>query len=147
MGGRMTGRKRGFSLLEVTVSLVTVLVFASVSLPMANTTINTYRLRSDTHQVAAQCQNTRFLAISSNVPHRLHLNGNVIEIQKLVSGTYTRVDSYRLSQGITVSSAWSADPVFSPRGTVSSSASVTFASNAGATRTVSISVTGLVHEQ
>lgn len=143
----MSRNSKGFSLTETMVSMGIALVLTTASLPMADSTLILYRLRNDSHQIAAQCQNARFLAVAGNVSHRLHMNGSVLEVQKLAGGGYTTVQSYRLSAGISVAAGWSSDPVFSPRRTVLPAASITLANSKGAKRTVSVSVTGVVREQ
>ena len=113
-----SNRVRGFSLVELLVSMSIAMVLIAVSFPMATTTLDTYRLHNDARQIAAQCQNARLLAIASNISHRLHRNGNAIELQKRAGASYTLVESFQLAGGISVTGPWSADPVFSPRGTV-----------------------------
>ncbi|MBI4460681.1 MAG: hypothetical protein HY648_11560 [Acidobacteria bacterium] len=143
----MRERQKGFSVVELMVSTAMVLVLSVVSLPMANTGVERYRLYNDAQRLAAECQRARFLAISTNFSHRLHINGDSVELQKRVNGAYTVVDSFGLSTGVSLASAWAADPIFSPRGTVSTAADVTLASRDGLQRTVRISVLGRVTQQ
>lgn len=133
-------------MLELVINTAILLVLSAISLPLTSTSLRTYRLRNDSHQIAAQFQNARFMAISSNVQHRLHWDGPTLQVQKLSAGSYVTVDSYALTNGLHVSSAWTTDPVINPRGLVTPAASVTLA-NGSKTRTVSVSVIGLVTEQ
>ena len=138
---------RGFTLIEFLANLSVVMTLSAISFPMVATSLDTYRLRHDTRQLAAQCQNARFLAIASNVSHRVHWSGSRVEIQRRTAGGYTTLEHFFFSPGITVVSAWDADPVFTPRGTVSPSAAITLENQHATRRTVSISVIGRVTEQ
>ena len=138
---------RGFSLVELLVNLGVVMTLSAVSFPMVTTSLDTYRLRHDARQLAARCQNARFLAISSNISHRLHWSGTRMEVQRRTAGSYTTVEFFWFSPGVAVVSAWEADPVFSPRGTVAPSATITLENPRAMRRTVSISVIGRVTEQ
>lgn len=139
---------RGYSLIEFAVSTSIAVLLSAVSFPSVTTSLETYRLRHDARKVVAQCQNARFRAISSNLSHRLHLNGTTLEVQRRTTGGgYTTVESSPLASGTQIQSAWSQDPVFSPRGNVSPAAAVTLRNGYGMQRTISISVLGLVTEQ
>jgi Tfp pilus assembly protein FimT len=138
--------ERGATLVEALINAAILMVLSALSMPMASTSLSSYRLRSDSHQVAAQFQNARFMAISSNVQHRLRWNGSTLEVQKLSAGNYVTVDRHTLANGLRVASSWTTDPVINPRGLVTPAVSVTLAAG-GKTRTVSVSVIGLVTEQ
>ena len=138
---------RGYSLVELLASMSIIMTLSAVSFPTVNTSVETNRLNADARRLRAQCQNARFLAISKNVSHRVHLNGAAVEIQRRNGTEYTTIDSFQLSQGNRIQAVWANDPVFSPRGTVSPGGSVTLESPRGMRRTISISVLGRVTEQ
>src|SRR5688572_26222181 len=115
----MNDGMRGYSLIELLVSTSIALLLSAVSFPSVTSSLETYRLRNDARKIVAQCQNARFRAISSNMSHRLHLNGATLELQRRVTGGYSTVESYPLASGIEVQTGWPSDPVFSPRGSVS----------------------------
>ena len=140
----LRGKRSGFSLLELLVSMCTALILTSWSMPMVTTSLNTYNLRNNARQIVAQCQNARFQAVAGNTSFRLHVNGSSMELQKFSGGSYTLISSFPLSAGISIASAWTADPVFSPRGTVTPAASITLSNNGGKLSTVSVSVLGRV---
>ena len=133
---------KGFSLVELMVAISVALILTATSLPAVKSSSDTYRLRNTAREVAAQCQNARFQAISSNTSHRLHLNGGWVELQKLTAGNYVTISSIHLSS-TTVANPWSTDPVFSPRGTVTP-VSITLSNNGGRQLTISLSLVGLV---
>ena len=134
---------RGFSLLELLVSMSAALILTTTSMPMVLTSSDTYKLRNSAREIAAQCQNARFQAIADNVSYRLHLNGRSIELQKFSAGSYTTTSSFSLSGAVNVDSAWGSDPVFSPHGTVTP-VSITLSNHSGRQVTVSMSLLGLV---
>lgn len=142
----MKRSERGASMMELLINSAILMVLSAISMPLTSASLNSYRLRNDSHQIAAQFQNARFLAISSNLQHRLRWNGSTLEVQKLSGGNYITVDTYTLTNGLRVSSSWTMDPVINPRGLVTPAVSVTLA-NGSKTRTVSVSVIGLVTEQ
>ena len=142
----MNRSEQGVSLVELLINTAILMVLSAISFPLTSTSMGIYRLRNDSHQIAAQFQNARFMAISSNVQHRLHWAGSTLQVQKLTAGSYVTVDSYELTNGLRVASGWTTDPVINPRGLVTPAASVTLA-NGSKTRTVSVSVIGLVTEQ
>ena len=136
---------RDYSLVEFLVSMSAALVLTATSLPTVKTSLNTYYLRNDARRIVAQCQNAHFQAISNNVPYRLHVNGSSIEMQRFSGGAYAAVGSFPLSPGTRIATPWSADPVFSPRGTVNPAVSITLANNLVARQnTVSVSILGVV---
>jgi len=90
---------RGFSLVELLASMSIILTLSAVSFPTVSTSVETNRLFADARRLRAQCQNARFLAISKNVSHRVHLNGTAVEIQRLTANGYSTIDSFQLSQG------------------------------------------------
>ena len=143
----MKNRMRGYSLVEFVFSTSIAMLLSAVSFPSVTTSLETYRLRNDARKIVAQSQNARFRAVSSNMSHRLHFNGTTLEVQRRTGVSYTTVEATPLASGIRIQSAWSQDPVFSPRGSVSPAASVTLTNGRGMLRTVSISVLGLVTEQ
>ena len=143
----MGSRTKGYSLVELLASMTVVLVLSAMSFPLANSNLSRYRLYGDADRLAAQFQNARFQAISTNFSHRMHINGNRIELQRLTGGVFTVVESFPLRPDTQITSSWASDPVFSPRGTVSPSASITLGSPNGFQRTLSVSVLGRVSEQ
>jgi len=119
---------------------------SAVTMPKATSMIGTMSLRNDAQQVAALCQRARFLSVSNKSSYRLHWTGAKLEVQQLVAGAYTAVDSYTLSKPVSVATTWSADPVYSPRGVVTP-ATLVLTHSSGLRRTITVSITGLVQQQ
>ena len=143
----MGNRAKGYSLVELLASMTVVMVLSAMSFPMANSGVDRYRLYGDADRLAAQLQNVRFLAISTNYSHRLHINDDNVEVQRLEGGVFTTLESFPLRPGVEIAETWASDPVFSPRGTVSPSGAITLETRNGLQRTISISVLGRVSEQ
>src|SRR5579864_8045139 len=103
---------KGYSALELLVTVAAIATLSVVTLPRATNMMNNVSLGNDAQQVAALCQSARFLSVSNKASYRLHWTGAKLEVQQLVSGAYSAVDSYTLSQPVSVATNWSADPVF-----------------------------------
>lgn len=146
MKGIKSNWTKGYSLVELLASTAVAMVLSAASFPLASTSLDRYRLYGDGDRLAAQCQHARLLAISTNFSHRLHINGDAIELQRLQGGVYTVVESFPLHPGISKAAVWVSDPIFSPRGTVSPTAAITLQSQNGMRRTITISVLGRVGE-
>ncbi|MBI4442039.1 MAG: prepilin-type N-terminal cleavage/methylation domain-containing protein [Acidobacteria bacterium] len=143
----MGNRAKGYSLIELLASTTIVMVLSAMSFPMANSSLDRYRLYGDADRLANQLQNVRFLAISTNYSHRLHINDDSVEVQRLEGGVFMTVESFQLRPGVEFAATWASDPVFSPRGTVSPSGAITLETRHGLQRIISISVLGRVSEQ
>lgn len=131
----------GFTVLELMVVIGIAMVVLSVAVPSFLTWLPTLRLSSASRQVAMDLQVARMKAISQNTAN------TVTFIQ--AAGTYTftlsPTDSRNLGllyPGITIASA-SANPVFTPRGTASTTGTITL-SNGTATKSIVVSTVGRV---
>lgn len=143
----MGNRTKGYSIVELLASMAVVMVLSAMSFPMASSSLERYQLYGDADRLAAQLQNVRFQAISTNYSHRLHINEDNVEVQRLEGGVFATVESFPLRPGVEIAKTWASDPVFSPRGTVSPSGAITLETRNGLQRTISISVLGRVSEQ
>jgi prepilin-type N-terminal cleavage/methylation domain-containing protein len=65
---------RGFTLLEMLFVLLIMGVMAVMCMPVINSVLTTYRLRSAVASVTGAIQTTRYQAISSGYPYQLVLN-------------------------------------------------------------------------
>ncbi len=139
--------ERGFSYLELLGAMMFVVVLSAATLPVATSSMERARLQNDARQVATACRAARMLAVSSNMTHRVRITGNTVEVARRSGSDYLVVSVHSFAAGTTVSANWSADPLFSPRGTVSSPGSAVLSNRRGELRTVSVSVVGDVQEQ
>ncbi|HKV92625.1 MAG TPA: prepilin-type N-terminal cleavage/methylation domain-containing protein [Candidatus Angelobacter sp.] len=63
---KSTTAKRGFTLLELTLTLACIGVIAAIAVPPIMQTVNAFRLRSSAASLAALIQETRMLAVRDN---------------------------------------------------------------------------------
>ena len=138
--GKHNQRISGFTVLELMVAVGIAMVVLGIAVPSLLTWLPTLRLSSAARQVATDLQVARMKAISQNTAN------TVTFIQ--AAGTYTFTlgtdsrDVGQLYPGITISSV-SANPVFTPRGSASTTGTITL-SNGTATKSIVVSTVGRV---
>lgn len=134
----------GFTVLELMVAIGIAATVLSVAVPSFLTWLPTLRLSSAARQVATDLQVARMKAISRNTSYTVNFTPST-GAYTFTPGTGTDTDSRDVGQlypGITISSV-SANPVFTPRGTASTTGTVTL-SNGTATKQVQVSTVGRV---
>ncbi len=128
----------GFTVLELMVAIGIATIVMAVAIPSFLSWLPTLRLSSAARQVATDLQVARMKAISQNAAYTVTFTQ--------ATGTYTYgTDSRDVGQlypGITISSA-PTNPVFTPRGTASTTGTVTL-SNGTATKQIVVSTVGRV---
>ena len=131
----------GFTVLELIVAIGIASVVMGIAIPSFLSWLPTLRLSSAARQVATDLQVARMKAISQNA------SNTVTFIQ--AAGTYTFTlspadsrDVGQLYPGITISSA-PTNPVFTPRGTASTTGTIRL-SNGTATKDIVVSTVGRV---
>lgn len=139
--GKHNQRISGFTVLELMVAIGIAMVVLGIAVPSFLTWLPTLRLSSAARQVATDLQVARMKAISQNASYTVTFNTS--------TGIYTYGADSRdvgaLYPGITISSA-PTNPVFTPRGTASTTGTITL-SNGTATKQVQVSTVGRVTMQ
>jgi Tfp pilus assembly protein FimT len=143
---------RGFSVLEVTATVVVTLVLACVLLPQLGGMMERARLNGATRTVVADIMQARMAAVGSNRPYELSFMGDssyVIRRDDNRDGVFAGDETLEVVSlgsvyaGVSVES--SETLVFSPRGTVGSATIVL--KNAKGKRKVHVNVAGRVKVQ
>lgn len=125
--------------MELLVGVVVASVLMAVAVPDFLSWLPTLRLSSAARQVATDLQVARMRAISQNTSYTVTFSGSTYSY----SGDSRDVSA--LYPGITIQSA-SANPVFSSRGTASTTATITL-TNGSAQKQVIINAVGRVNVQ
>lgn len=148
---------RGFSLLELLVALVIISIAAAIAAPNFSRLMEAYVLRTAARQLVTDFQSARMRAVAEGVNHRVSFVSGIAPqyaIERNTAGVWQTLDIVRnladpknpyYARGVTLST--SAHPlrvVFSPLGSVSPAASVTFHSKGDQTKTVFIILTGRI---
>lgn len=88
---------RGFTLVEMVFVIAIAMIVVTMSLPIINSVMTTYRLRSAVASITGAIQTTRYQAISSGYPFQLVLSttSSTFQVQSDpgLSGTYANVGS------------------------------------------------------
>lgn len=149
--------KRAFSLLELLVVLVIIGIAAAIAVPNYSRLIELYNVRKSARQLVTDLQSAKMRSVAEGVNHRVSfVSGSAPRyvIERSSGASWTTVDIVRdlsangnpyYTKGISIST--SANPlriVFSPLGSVSPAASVTFHSKSNHTKTVFIILTGRI---
>jgi len=71
---RSSGPHRGFSLMELLITLAVALILAAMAVPLLRSSMRDYQLRSAVSSVTGAIQATRYRALSAGYPFRLVLN-------------------------------------------------------------------------
>lgn len=127
----------GFTVLELMVAIGIAAIVMAVAVPSFMSWLPTLRLSSAARQVATDLQVARMKAISQNTSYTVTFTPS--------NGTYSySTDSRDIGQlypGISISSA--PNPVFTPRGTASTTGTIRL-SNGTATKDIVVSTVGRV---
>lgn len=135
---RQKQQASGFTVLELMVAVGIAMVVLGIAVPSLLTWLPSLRLSSAARQVATDLQVARMKAISQNASYTVSFNTS----NSTYSFTGTSRDVVQEYPGITISSV-SANPVFTPRGTASTTGNVTL-SNGTATKQIQVSTVGRV---
>jgi type IV fimbrial biogenesis protein FimT len=131
----------GFTLIELMAALGILGVLIAIAVPSFLSTLPGLRLNDAARQVATDLQMARMRAITQN-------NSNTVTFN-VSTGTYSftlgteSVDIDQLYPGITFSSA-PTNPVFTGRGTASTTATLTLRNTSGATKQIQVTSVGRV---
>ena len=130
----------GFTVMELLVVISIAMILMGIAIPSFLSWLPTLRLSSAARQVATDLQVARMRAITQNAPNTVTFN--------TITGAYTFTlgaesrDIDQLYPGITIS-AVTANPVFTARGTASTTGNITL-SNGSATKQVQVNSIGRV---
>ena len=146
-------RKSGFTVLELIVAIGIAMVVMGIAVPSFMTWLPTLRLSSGARQVATDLQVARMKAISQNVKFRITFGtlpsaSYQLERDTNSDGTYDlpgELDSgpFSLPDGITIT-AVVGTPEFQPRGTASSTSTITVRNGNDETKSVQVAIVGRV---
>jgi type IV fimbrial biogenesis protein FimT len=137
----------GFTLIEISISIAVLGILLAIALPVWNTLAPAFQLNSATRQVVADLQLARNRAMAQYRKFRIVFNSATtysverqdnpgVEAYTLFSGPRS------LPSGITVAS--NSTPVFQSRGNASPGATVTLTNSVGASRAITVLLTGRV---
>jgi prepilin-type N-terminal cleavage/methylation domain-containing protein len=148
LGGGVGGG--GFSLIELMVVIGIVAILIAIGYPRLATLSKHYRVDSATWNLTTQLQKIRLRAIAEGTKFKVTIDptARTYLVQKEVSGAYVddgvaqRIDS---SSSIPVSA--DAAPVFTPRGTVETTATITIDPIPGVNRRIFVQRVGRVYAQ
>ncbi len=132
----------GFTVLELMVAIGIATVVLGVAVPSFLDWLPTLRLSSAARQVATDLQVARMKAISRNTSYTVNF---IASTYTFTPGTGTDTDSRDIGQlypGISISPT-PPNPVFTPRGTASTTGTITL-SNGTATKLIVVSTVGRV---
>jgi Tfp pilus assembly protein FimT len=153
------GRKatRGFSLIELTMVMLIAMITAGFALPIVQTTVQKYRLKSATATAAWAIQSTRFQALMEGYPYEVTFAGSTggvnptyqIANETVGSSSFSNVGTSIPVSGSPVVLGATTVFIFQPNGTVTtspaSSAPYTFTiAYSGTTETITVSNYGNV---
>jgi Tfp pilus assembly protein FimT len=131
---------KGFTVIELMGAIGVAAVLIAIAMPKLLSVLPGLRLNDAARQVATDLQLARMRAIAQNNSNTVTFNSS--------TGSYTftlgneSIDIDQLYQGITFSSV-TANPVFTSRGTASTTATITL-SNGSATKAVEVTAIGRV---
>jgi prepilin-type N-terminal cleavage/methylation domain-containing protein len=137
---KIVSKQAGLTLMEVMAAIGVLGILIAIAMPNFLSTLPALRLNDATRQVATDLQTARMRAIAQN-------NSNTVSFT-VSSGIYNStlgnesIDIDQLYPGISFS-AVSANPVFTSRGTASTTATITL-TNGSATKQVEVTSVGRV---
>lgn len=129
----------GFTVMELLAAITIASILMAVAVPHLLDWLPTLRLSSAARQVATDLQVARMRAISQNASNTITFSGSTYSY----NGNSRDVGA--LFPGITISSA-PTNPVFTPRGTASTTGTITL-TNGSATKNIVVSAVGRVNIQ
>lgn len=148
---------RGFSLLELLVALVIISIAAAIAAPGFSRLIEAYVVKTAARQLVTDFQSAKMRAVAEGVDHRVSFVSGIAPqyvVERNTAGAWQPIDIVRnladpknpyYAKGITLST--SAHPlrvVFSPLGSASPAATVTFRSKGDQIKKVFIVLTGRI---
>jgi prepilin-type N-terminal cleavage/methylation domain-containing protein len=137
---KIVSKQAGLTLMEVMAAIAVLGILIAVAMPNFLSTLPALRLNDAARQVATDLQSARMRAIAQN-------NSNTVSFT-VSTGIYNStlgnesIDIDQLYPGISFSSV-SANPVFTSRGTASTTATITL-TNGSATKQVEVTSVGRV---
>ena len=143
-------RQKGFTLIElmIVISISAILLAMAVLGYLA--VVPTYRLKAAVSLVRGDLYAAKIRAVKNNRQYKVVFGTNTYQIQRGTSGSGTfTLDAIETSRtfseypGVTVKTAATVDPVFSPRGTATVCA-ITLQNAKGDEKALSISVAGRI---
>lgn len=147
-------RQRGFSMLELVVTLLIMLIVVAIAVPLMRPAVQRYQLRAAATSVGGAIQATRYRAISDGFPYQLVLSkaAGTYQVQNnpnfLTGGGYANVGSAVPISGFSTVVTLSGDTTFQfrPSGLVTApvgamNLTLTYAGN---TETITVSTYGNV---
>lgn len=138
---RQSRAASGFTVLELLVAMGVATVLMAIAVPSFSSWLPALRLSAATRQVVADLRGARMKAISQGTSFQLNFSGTAYVIQKCAGACTNDSGNIVLPEGITAST--SAAPQFLPRGTASSSATITL-SNGVASSQVQVTPVGRI---
>src|SRR5690242_14320327 len=73
-GNRGRIRQRGFTLVELLITLLVIMIMAAAAIPMAQSSLTQFRLKSAVTMMTGAIQGTRFQAISNGYQYKIAIN-------------------------------------------------------------------------
>jgi prepilin-type N-terminal cleavage/methylation domain-containing protein len=145
---------RGFSLLELLITMVIVLIATAIAIPLVGNAVGQYRLRSGVVSATGAIQTARYRAISSGYPYRVVFSSaNVtyqVQSDPTISGTWGNVGgAVPLSTSVPIKMTLNQDTTLNlkPNGAVSATTgSMSFVLGlSGKTETITVSNYGSIN--
>jgi Tfp pilus assembly protein FimT len=141
-----TGRKGGFSSLELLFVMLIIGLAAVVSLPSLLRSQEVYRLVSASGEIQGRLGSVRIQAITRNDDHRLRVvSATSYVIERRLGGSWALQESFQLPAGFTVAATDSAE--FHSRGEANPTATFTITDPNSETRQVVVEGSGYIHAQ
>ncbi len=76
-------RQRGFTMIELSVVMLAGLVLSAIAIPMMQSAVRVYRLRSSVASITGAIQSTRYRAIYQGIPYRIAISKATATFQLL----------------------------------------------------------------